>query len=116
MELRDIEIFLTLADLLHFGRTAERLYVSVARVSQAIRPTPTTCAATGRPSAPASAVGPAPAARPVRRALPRPAQGRDRHAGHLAALSPRSSATSALSETDSGRAPCGGPGRPSFGG
>ncbi|MEV4067225.1 LysR family transcriptional regulator [Nonomuraea dietziae] len=37
MELRDIEIFLTLADLLHFGRTAERLYVSVARVSQAIK-------------------------------------------------------------------------------
>ncbi|MEU7896283.1 LysR family transcriptional regulator [Nonomuraea sp. NPDC049152] len=37
MELRDIEIFLTLADLLHFGRTAERLFVSVARVSQAIK-------------------------------------------------------------------------------
>ncbi|GAA2402398.1 LysR family transcriptional regulator [Nonomuraea africana] len=37
MELRDIEIFLTLADLLHFGRTAERLHVSVARVSQAIK-------------------------------------------------------------------------------
>ncbi|WP_370619847.1 LysR family transcriptional regulator [Mumia sp. Pv 4-285] len=36
MELRDIEIFLTLADELHFGRTAERLNVSQARVSQAI--------------------------------------------------------------------------------
>ena len=37
MELRDIEIFLTLAEELHFGRTAERLHVSVARVSQAIK-------------------------------------------------------------------------------
>lgn len=37
MELRDVEIFLTLADELHFGRTAERLHVSQARVSQAIR-------------------------------------------------------------------------------
>ncbi|NJP26720.1 LysR substrate-binding domain-containing protein [Microbispora hainanensis] len=36
MELRDIEIFLTLAEELHFGRTAERLHVSQARVSQAI--------------------------------------------------------------------------------
>ncbi|MEV3986217.1 LysR family transcriptional regulator [Nonomuraea sp. NPDC049758] len=36
MELRDIEIFMTLADELHFGRTAERLYVSQARISQAI--------------------------------------------------------------------------------
>ncbi|MFD1938732.1 MULTISPECIES: LysR family transcriptional regulator [Nonomuraea] len=36
MELRDIEIFLTLAEELHFGRTAERLRVSQARVSQAI--------------------------------------------------------------------------------
>lgn len=33
---RDIEIFLTLADELHFGRTAERLHVSQARVSQTI--------------------------------------------------------------------------------
>jgi len=37
MELREIEIFLTLAQELHFGRTAERLHVSVSRVSQAIR-------------------------------------------------------------------------------
>ncbi|MGC5010509.1 LysR family transcriptional regulator [Streptosporangium sp. DT93] len=36
MELRDIEIFLTLAEELHFGRTAERLRVSQARVSQAV--------------------------------------------------------------------------------
>ncbi|WP_030443581.1 LysR family transcriptional regulator [Actinoplanes subtropicus] len=37
MELRDIEIFLTLAEELHFGRTAERLRVSSARVSQSIK-------------------------------------------------------------------------------
>ncbi|MFD6231792.1 LysR family transcriptional regulator [Streptomyces sp. NPDC060232] len=37
MELRDIEIFLVLAEELHFGRTAQRLHVSQARVSQAIR-------------------------------------------------------------------------------
>lgn len=37
MERRDIEIFLTLAEELHFGRTAERLHVSTARVSQTIR-------------------------------------------------------------------------------
>ncbi|UJW32964.1 LysR family transcriptional regulator [Saccharothrix sp. AJ9571] len=37
MELREIEIFLTLAEELHFGRTAERLRVSQARVSQSIR-------------------------------------------------------------------------------
>ncbi|MFE5613960.1 LysR family transcriptional regulator [Streptomyces sp. NPDC056524] len=37
MELRDIEIFLVLAEELHFGRTAERLLISQARVSQAIR-------------------------------------------------------------------------------
>ncbi|WP_433249689.1 LysR family transcriptional regulator [Streptosporangium sp. CA-135522] len=37
MEMRDIEIFLTLAEELHFGCTAERLHVSPARVSQAIR-------------------------------------------------------------------------------
>ncbi|MEV4800097.1 LysR family transcriptional regulator [Nonomuraea sp. NPDC049421] len=37
MELRDIEIFLTLAEELHFGRTAERLHVTPARVSQVIK-------------------------------------------------------------------------------
>ncbi|MGC7096555.1 LysR family transcriptional regulator [Amycolatopsis lurida] len=37
MELREIEIFLVLAEELHFGRTAERLRVSQARVSQSIR-------------------------------------------------------------------------------
>ncbi|ADD45675.1 LysR family transcriptional regulator [Stackebrandtia nassauensis] len=36
MELRDIEIFLTLAEELHFGRTATRLRVTPARVSQSI--------------------------------------------------------------------------------
>jgi DNA-binding transcriptional LysR family regulator len=34
---RDIEIFLTLVDELHFGRAAERLHVSTARVSQTIK-------------------------------------------------------------------------------
>jgi DNA-binding transcriptional LysR family regulator len=37
VELRDIEIFLTLAEELHFGRTADRLHISQARVSQAIK-------------------------------------------------------------------------------
>ena len=37
MELRDIEIFLTLCEELHFGRTAQRLHVTQARVSQAIK-------------------------------------------------------------------------------
>ncbi|MEU3962622.1 LysR family transcriptional regulator [Streptomyces buecherae] len=37
MEHRDIEIFLTLAQELHFGRTAERLHVSPARISQAVK-------------------------------------------------------------------------------
>ncbi|WP_262402154.1 LysR family transcriptional regulator [Actinomadura sp. CNU-125] len=37
MELRDIEIFLTLAEELHFGRTAERLHVSVAAVSKSLK-------------------------------------------------------------------------------
>jgi DNA-binding transcriptional LysR family regulator len=36
VEQRDIEIFLTLAEELHFGRTAERLHVTTARVSQSI--------------------------------------------------------------------------------
>jgi DNA-binding transcriptional LysR family regulator len=36
MERREIEIFLTLAEELHFGRTAQRLLVSQARVSQTI--------------------------------------------------------------------------------
>jgi DNA-binding transcriptional LysR family regulator len=37
VEQRDIEIFLALAEELHFGRTAERLHVSTARVSQTIK-------------------------------------------------------------------------------
>ncbi|MGH8877399.1 MAG: LysR family transcriptional regulator [Stackebrandtia sp.] len=37
MELRDIEIFLTLAEELHFGRTAEKLRLTQARVSQVIK-------------------------------------------------------------------------------
>ncbi|MFI0451767.1 LysR family transcriptional regulator [Actinomadura sp. 6N118] len=37
MELRDIEIFLTLAEELHFGRTAERLHLTQGRVSQSIK-------------------------------------------------------------------------------
>ncbi|MEU6563870.1 LysR family transcriptional regulator [Nocardia nova] len=37
IELRDIEIFLALAEELHFGRTAERLHISQARVSQVIQ-------------------------------------------------------------------------------
>lgn len=37
MELRDIEIFLALAEELHFGRTAERLHVTTARISQSIK-------------------------------------------------------------------------------
>ncbi|MEV4741940.1 LysR family transcriptional regulator [Streptomyces sp. NPDC049555] len=37
MERRDLQIFLTLCDELHFGRTAERLHVSQARVSQTIK-------------------------------------------------------------------------------
>jgi DNA-binding transcriptional LysR family regulator len=37
MEQREIEAFLTLADELHFGRSAERLHVSTARISQAIK-------------------------------------------------------------------------------
>lgn len=37
MDRRDIEIFLTLAEELHFGRAAARLLVSQARVSQTIK-------------------------------------------------------------------------------
>lgn len=37
MDRREIEIFLTLAEELHFGRSAERLRVSQARVSQTIK-------------------------------------------------------------------------------
>ena len=37
MEQREIEAFLTLAEELHFGRTAERLLVSTGRVSQLIK-------------------------------------------------------------------------------
>jgi DNA-binding transcriptional LysR family regulator len=37
MELRDIETFLTVAEKLHFGRAARRLYLSPSRVSQTIR-------------------------------------------------------------------------------
>ena len=37
VELREIETFLVLTEELHFGRTAERLYLSQSRVSQTIR-------------------------------------------------------------------------------
>ncbi|MGH3265413.1 MAG: LysR family transcriptional regulator [Trebonia sp.] len=37
VELRELRIFLTLADELHFARTAERLHISQSRVSQAVR-------------------------------------------------------------------------------
>ena len=37
MDLREIEIFLVLTEELHFGRTAERLYLSQPRISQTIR-------------------------------------------------------------------------------
>jgi DNA-binding transcriptional LysR family regulator len=36
MEIRDIEIFLTLAEELHFGRAAERLHVTPSRVSKSV--------------------------------------------------------------------------------
>ena len=39
VELRDIEIFLAAAEELHFGRTAERLHVTPARVSQSFQRT-----------------------------------------------------------------------------
>ncbi|WP_142056608.1 helix-turn-helix domain-containing protein [Pseudonocardia kunmingensis] len=35
--MREIETFLVLAEELHFGRTAERLYLSTSRVSQTVR-------------------------------------------------------------------------------
>lgn len=37
MELRDIEIFLVLAEELHFGRTAQRLHLSQSRISQSVK-------------------------------------------------------------------------------
>ncbi|GAA4994744.1 LysR family transcriptional regulator [Yinghuangia aomiensis] len=37
MEFRDVEIFLALADTLHFGQTAEQLFISQGRVSQVIK-------------------------------------------------------------------------------
>lgn len=37
MELADLETFLVLTEELHFGRTAARVYVTPARVSQRIR-------------------------------------------------------------------------------
>jgi DNA-binding transcriptional LysR family regulator len=37
VELREIRVFLTLAEELHFGRTAERLQITHSRVSQTIR-------------------------------------------------------------------------------
>jgi DNA-binding transcriptional LysR family regulator len=37
VELRELRIFLTLADELHFGRTAERLHISQPAVSEAVR-------------------------------------------------------------------------------
>ncbi len=37
VELREVRVFLTLAEELHFGRTAERLLITPARVSQTVR-------------------------------------------------------------------------------
>ena len=37
VELREIRVFLELADQLHFGRAAERLGVTQSRVSQSLR-------------------------------------------------------------------------------
>jgi DNA-binding transcriptional LysR family regulator len=37
VELRELRIFLVLADELHFGRTAERLSISQPGVSEAVR-------------------------------------------------------------------------------
>ncbi|MHA6630400.1 helix-turn-helix domain-containing protein [Pseudonocardia sichuanensis] len=37
VEMREIETFLVPAEELHFGRTAERLYLSTSRVGQTVR-------------------------------------------------------------------------------
>ena len=37
VELREIRVFLTLAEELHFGRTADRLGLTQSRVSQSLR-------------------------------------------------------------------------------
>ena len=37
IELRELRVFLTLADELHFGRTAERLRLTPSRVRQRVR-------------------------------------------------------------------------------
>ena len=37
VELRELRLFLTLAEELHFGRTAERLQLTPSRVSQSLR-------------------------------------------------------------------------------
>src|SRR5215211_3405873 len=37
IELREVRVFLTLAEELHFGRTAERLSLTPSRVSQSLR-------------------------------------------------------------------------------
>src|SRR5215217_3258513 len=37
VELREIRLFVTLAEELHFGRTAERLQLTASRVSQVLR-------------------------------------------------------------------------------
>jgi DNA-binding transcriptional LysR family regulator len=37
IELRELRVFLTLAEELHFGRTAERLHLTPSRVSQSVR-------------------------------------------------------------------------------
>lgn len=37
LEIRELECFLALSEELHFGRAAERLYVSQSRISQLLR-------------------------------------------------------------------------------
>ncbi len=37
VELRELHVFLTVAEELHFGRAADRLQISASRVSQVIR-------------------------------------------------------------------------------